>query len=64
MVYKFDPYEERIQKMGKTVVEDKFLMGMGITDGKMQVATLGEQYIHLFDGENWKILSKEISNYK
>jgi hypothetical protein len=34
MVYQFDPYEERIQKMGKTVVEDKFLMGMGITDGK------------------------------
>jgi hypothetical protein len=34
-------------------------MGMGITDGSKQVATLGEKNIHLFDGKEWKIISRE-----
>ena len=50
MAYKFFPYEDKLQECKKTAIEDRFLMGMGITDGKYQVATLGEKTIHFFDG--------------
>lgn len=64
MVYKFYPYEDKLQECKKTAIDDRFLMGMGITDGKQQVATLGEKVIHFFNGTSWKTVPKDFDAKK
>jgi hypothetical protein len=59
MVYKFDPTDEKLKACKNLASEDRFLMGMGITDVSKQVACLGEKYIHLFDGTDWKLISRD-----
>ena len=59
MVYKFDISDEKLKACKNLATEDRFLMGMGITDVSKQVACLGEKYIHLFDGQNWKLVSRD-----
>jgi hypothetical protein len=39
-------------------------MGMGITDGKHQVATLGEKAIHFWNGSKWSTISKDFETKK
>ncbi len=59
MVYKFDIADEKLKACKDLVTKDRFLMGMGITDPSKQVACLGEKYIHLFDGNNWKLIARD-----
>lgn len=59
VVFKFDPIDEKLKACKNLAATDRFLMGMGISDGLKQVATLGEKYIHLFDGTNWKTVLRE-----
>ena len=59
VVYKFDPIDEKLKACKDLAAKDRFLMGMGINDGVKQVATLGEQSIHLFDGNQWKTVPRE-----
>lgn len=49
-VYKFNPVDDKLKKCKDLAAPDRFQMGMGITDGSKLVATLGEKYIHFFDG--------------
>ena len=51
IVYKFDPIDEKLKECKELGATDKFIMG--ITDGVKQVAALGEDQLHLFDGTNW-----------
>ena len=39
-------------------------MGMGISDGANQVATLGEKTLHYFDGAVWKTIDRESEDLK
>ena len=58
-VYKFDISDEKLKACKNLAVEDRFLGGMGITDVSKQVACLGEKYIHLFNGQDWKLISRD-----
>jgi hypothetical protein len=58
VVYKFDPVAEKIKKCKGLADNDRFLIGMGITDGGKEVCALGESGMHMFDGENWKKIDK------
>lgn len=57
-VYKFDPDQDKLKKCKDLAKPDRFLMGMGITDGSKQVACLGEKTIHYFDGKLWKTVER------
>ena len=59
VVFKFDPIDEKLKACQSLATGDRFLMGMGITDGENQVSTLGEKTIHMFDGKKWKTVSRE-----
>jgi hypothetical protein len=59
VVFKFDPNEDKLKACQNLALADRFLMGMGISDGTEQVATLGEKTIHMFDGKRWKTVSRE-----
>lgn len=59
MVFKFDISDEKLKACKDLTADDRFLMGMGIIDASKQVACLGEKYIHLFDGQNWKLVSRD-----
>lgn len=59
VVYKFDPNEDKLKACQNLAHADRFLMGMGISDGAEQVATLGEKTIHMFDGKRWKTVSRD-----
>jgi hypothetical protein len=37
---------------------DKFIIGQGLSDGGKQVAALGEEALHVFDGEHWVTIEK------
>lgn len=58
-VFKFDPIDEKLKACKDISTPDRFLMGMGISDGAKQVATLGEKTIHMFNGTEWKTVSRE-----
>ena len=58
-VYKFDPNEDKLKACKDLAIQDRFLMGMGISDGAKQVATLGEKSIHMFNGEKWITVPRE-----
>jgi hypothetical protein len=58
-VYKFDPNEDKLKECRDLAIKDRFLMGMGISDGAKKVATLGEKAIHMFDGEKWVTVKRE-----
>jgi len=57
-VFKFDPEDEKLKACKDLSAQDRFLMGMGISDGTKQVATLGEKTIHMFDGTAWKTVER------
>jgi len=58
-VYKFDPNEDKLSECKDLAIQDRFLMGMGISDGAKQVATLGEKSIHMFNGDKWTTVPRE-----
>ena len=57
-MFKFDPSEDKLKACKDLAIHDRFLMGMGISDGAKQVATLGEKTIHMFDGTEWKTVPR------
>lgn len=58
-VFKFDHHEDKLKACKDIAVPDRFLMGMGISDGSKQVATLGENSIHLFNGDSWSTVRRD-----